>query len=390
MGERSAVHDSTPGEKGRGRVLYLITSDISARFLRGQLAFLIDRGYSIHVGVGFAPDGVDFDAGAEVNGIDFRREPHVVADLRAFVQTVQLIKRLRPDIVNASTPKAGLIGMAAAWICRVERRVHVVRGLRYETMTGWKRTVMSRLEGLSIRLASDVVFNSASLREAAERDGLVAVGRGEVLGGGSGNGVDVHSFHGRFDVAECRKELGVDGDAVVIGCIGRLTADKGIPDLIQAFDLVAADVPAARLVIIGSYEPGSPVPAPVRDRIRTDEAIVHHTWTDAPERVYPAFDVLAIPSLREGLPNVALEAQASGIPVAGYDVTGTHDAVSEEGRHFLVEPGDVRSLADRILELLTGDPSRAGLVDRNREWVTTSFSQQRIWSDLEAIYARNT
>lgn len=368
-------------------MLYLITSDISARFLRGQHAYLIERGYTIHVGTSRSPRGLQFDDGVVVHHIGFEREPDARADLRAFVQTLRLIRSVRPDIVNASTPKAGLIGMVAAWLCRVRRRVHVVRGFRYETMAGRRARLMRRLEGLSIRLATDVTFNSASLMEVAERDGLITPGRGRLLGGGSGNGVDVGRFHGRFDRLECRRELGIDESRPTVGFIGRLTADKGVPDLIRAFDLLAGRVPDVQLVVIGDYEEGSPVPRDLRDRIRDDPAITHLPWSDAPERTYPAFDVVAFPSYREGLPNVVMEAQASGVPVAGYDATGTRDAVSDEARAFLVPTGDAEALARALATLLTDEALRDGLIARNREWVAATFSQERIWSDLERIYA---
>jgi glycosyltransferase involved in cell wall biosynthesis len=371
------------------KVLYLITSDVSARFLRGQLAYLIERGYEVHVGVGRSGRSAPFDDGVVVHGLPYEREPHPVNDGRALWQTIRLVRSVRPDIVNASTPKAGLLGMLAARLLRIPRRIHVVRGLRYETMTGRKRTVMAWLEGLSMRLATVVVFNSASLREIAESDCLIDPGRGELLGGGSGNGIDVDRFHGRFSRDEVAKELGADPARQTIGFIGRLTADKGVPDLIEAFDLVRREVPAAQLVVIGDYEEGSPVPATVRARIAEDPDIVHVPWTDEPERVYAAFDVVAFPSYREGLPNVVLEAGASGVPVVGYDASGTRDAVSHEARRSLIPASDVAGLATGLCDALHLDSAqRTTLVTREREWVRTTFAQEQIWSDLEAIYRR--
>ena len=103
-------------------------------------------------------------------------------------QCTRLIRRVRPTIVNASTPKAGLIGTVAAWLCRVPVRVYVVRGLRFETAVGWRRRLFRSLEWFAMRCSNHVVFNSPSLMVVAEREGLLPLGSGEVIGGGSGTG----------------------------------------------------------------------------------------------------------------------------------------------------------------------------------------------------------
>jgi hypothetical protein len=105
-----------------------------------------------------------------VEHLPFVREPSPLADLRALWATIRLIRRLRPAIVNASTPKAGLLGMLAAWLCRVPVRVYVVRGFRFETATGWRRRLFRSLEWVAIRCANHVVFNSRSLMAVGERE----------------------------------------------------------------------------------------------------------------------------------------------------------------------------------------------------------------------------
>lgn len=386
----SPASAADPPRGSTPRILYLLTTTISARFTHGQLAHLQRRGFECHVGVG-GPHGDDelFDDGVTVHDAGFVREIRLRQDVESLVRTLRLIRRLRPDHVNVSTPKAALIGMVAAWVLRVPHRVYVVRGLRYETMTGWRRRCFVAIERLISACAHDVVFVSRSLMAVAHDDRACARRKGRILGrAGSGNGVDTARFEALPTVAEARDRLlGHADGARMVGFVGRLTRDKGVADLVAAFERVAAAVPDTELVLVGDIEEGDPLPARVRDEIQSDERIHVTGWIADPLAIYRAFDVLAFPSYREGLPNVPLESQLSGVPVVGYAATGTVDAVADGTTGVLVEPGDVDGLAGAMIDLL-GDPERAAAMGAaGRDWVAEMFVQTDVWDALAEIYA---
>ena len=192
-------------ERVAATILVLITDSASCRLVRGQLAFLHACGFRVHLGTavagGSSPSPENWhrlrsalDDGVVPHHIPFVRQPSPLRDVRSLVSTIALIRRIRPDLIAVSTPKAGLIGMVAAWICRVPVRVYTVRGFRFETMVGRRRRFFVLVEKLTIRLAHRVLFNSASLRKVAEQHHLIAPGYGLLLGSGSGNGVDVERF----------------------------------------------------------------------------------------------------------------------------------------------------------------------------------------------------
>lgn len=374
---------------GRPRVLYLITNQISSRFLRGQLGFLVEHGYDVTVATNLeGRDGAAlFDDGVQVVDVPFERAPRPLADLRALFATVALIRRLRPALVNASTPKAGLLGMLAAFVCRVPARVYVVRGLRFETATGWRRRLYRRLEALAIGCATLAVFNSPSLRAAAARERLLRRTDGRVLGAGSGNGVDLDFLAGRPSRAAAREALGLPAGARVVGYVGRLTRDKGVADLVDAFGRLAAMRPQLWLLLVGSVDPSDPVPPGALDVIERDPRIVLLPWRDDIRPVYSAIDVLAFPSYREGMPNVVLEAQACGVPVAGYAATGTVDGVPPGLRHHLAPPGDVDALAAALADLVDAPARAAAAGMEAQRWVEREFRQRAHWSRIERLYA---
>ena len=373
---------------GSATVLYLITSEVSSVFLRGQLEFMQVHGFRVVVGTRIDDPATTtrFDPGVEVFDLPLTRDPSPLRDLRGLFAVIRLIRKVRPDIVNASTPKAGLLGMLGAWLCRVSHRVYVVRGLRYESASGRSRTLLRGLERTAMRLATTVVFNSPSSRSIAELDGLLPTGRGQVLGAGSGNGIDTTRFDNRPPRDEARGALQLPATAPVIGFVGRLTRSKGITDLVAAFATVRDRVPGAQLLIVGDYEEGEPLTDEVRRAVDTDPDVLHLPWTSDVGSVYAALDVLAFPSFREGLPNVPLEAQLCEVPVVAYAATGTVDAVQHEVTGLLVPTGNQPELGSALTSLLV-DPERGRELGRNgRTWVQAEFARERVWTALLEVY----
>lgn len=388
-------------------VLVLFTDSISTRLIRGQLGHLGSTGFDIHVGTAISPSGgppaaadwdrlrASLDPGVIPHHLPFVREPSPWRDLQALGRTISLIRQVRPDLVSVSTPKAGLIGMVAAWITRVPVRVYTVRGLRFETLAGGRRRFYEFTERLAIRLAHHVLFNSTSLLRLAESHRVIEPGRGRVVGAGSGNGIDVDHFSADRlpSRSSALARFGFPTDASVIGFVGRLTADKGVDDLVQIFvDDITTDPRLVktsdrlRLVIVGDPEPGDPLSARTSLLIAEHPQIRHLGWIDDPRDVYPAFDLLVFPSYREGLPNVPLEAQLCGVPVVGYAATGTVDAVRNGETGVLVPVGDRQGLADAVVSLLIDTERRSRLSETGRTWVRTTFDRRRLWRELAALY----
>lgn len=365
---------------GRPVLLYVITDSVSTRFLCGQLRAVIVSGFDVHLATNFRGSQPQVDEGVVLHNIDMERAPHLTRDLRSLLKMLRLVRSLRPDVVNVSTPKAALIGGAAAFVARVPVRIYVMRGIRAETATGIGRWLVLNLERASALLATHMICNSSSLRALAIKLKFPHARDAIMLGGGSSNGVDIS----RFSPGVPRS---IQRNPLVIGYVGRLARDKGVIDLLAAFDQVSKHLDV-RLLIIGSEDPTDPLPQDVLNRLGGDHAITRIDWMTDTSTSYAEFDVLAFPSYREGLPNVPLEAQASGVPVVGYAATGTVDAVLDGVSGLLVPVGDVDSLASALADLLTDQERRVRMGRAGRSWVTEHFSQERVWTDLCSALAR--
>lgn len=368
----------------------MTTSALSARYLMaGQLADLRAHGFDVTV---LCAGGGDLELVARREGVAVIPIPIVrdiapLADLRALVRLVLALRRVRPDIVNYGTPKAALLGSIAAALLRIPVRIYVLRGLRSETTRGIKRFVLERGERLTAALSHRVVCVSESLRKSYVARGLAPEAKTVVLGSGSSNGVDVSRFS-RDPVAAAgiRREHGIaDGD-VVIGFIGRLTKDKGIDDLLAAFEIVLKTAPHARLLVIGQPESGDPVGNATLNRLHAHPRVTRLPLVTEIAAHYRAIDVLVLPSYREGFPNVVLEAAAASLPAVGYRATGTVDAIDDGVTGTLTPPGDVEALAAALVRYVL-DPDlrhRHGAAGRVR--VEASFAREQVWAQMRELY----
>lgn len=375
-------------------LMYVVTSQISTVLLKGQPKFLRGAGFEVSV---VSSPGLNLNAAAEDENVQRYAVPMVrdiggFSDLVSLCRLWRLMRRQKPTITNVSTPKAGLLGGLASRLSCVPCRVYTLRGLRCETTKGVRRWALILSELVACRCAHLVICVSESLRQRAVALGIVDPLRTVVLASGSSNGVDLDRFAPTPErlgqAAGLRNNLGIPAGAPVIGFVGRLTRDKGLCELIEAYLHLRHQRPLLHLLVVGDFEGGDPVPSNVRKVIRCDSQIIHTGIVRDTAPYYHVMDILALPTYREGFPNAPLEAHAAGKPVVATRATGVVDSVIDGVSGVLVPVGDSEALAKGLELLLKDKELAAAMGSAGRERVRREFRQERVWKALAQEYAR--
>ena len=397
-GAPSNVISSVTGRAALGlapaRLAHVTTVPLSLGFLKGEIAYGVARGMRI---VAISSPGEELDSfgreiGVSVASVAMARSITPGQDLLAIWRMFRLLRNVRPHIVHAHTPKGGLLGMIAAWLARVPVRVYDLWGLPFMTASGSRRLVLRWTERVACTLAHRVLCVSHSLREVALSESLCPADKITVLLAGSGHGVDatgifdpVRHTHARD---ETRDQLGIPRDAVVVGFVGRIVRDKGLVELAGAWQILRESYPALHLLVAGRFESQDPVPPDVESVLRADPRIHLAGWARQTAPLYAAMDIVALPTYREGFPNVPLEAAAMTIPVVATRVPGCTDAVQEGVTGTLVPVRDARALADAIAAYVSDPVLRRAHGHAGRERVIREFRPEPFWDALYEQYGQ--
>ena len=172
----------------------------------------------------------------------------------------------------------------------------------------------------------------------------------------------------------------------MLGYVGRLVKDKGIRELVEAFGKLRGTYPDLRLLLVGDFEQGDPVEPEVRRCIESETAIIRPGFVSDTAPYYPLMDVLALPTYREGLPGVPLEAQASGVPVVTTTATGAVDSIIDGVTGLHVPVGNTNALTDAVGKLLADPALRERMGKAGRERMERDFRPEVIWDALIHLY----
>ena len=325
--------------------------------------------------------------GIESIAIPMHREISPAADILSLLRLWWLLFRLQPEMTEFSTPKAGLLGSIAAMLCGVPARVYLLRGLKLETSTGFKRRLLLFTEKVASACSHAVLCNSDSLRKRALALGIAPAAKLRLLGDGSSNGVDLKRFSPGPE--NFRARLGLPLDVPVVGFVGRMTRDKGLPELVEAFDSILAARPDVHLLLVGWFDASEDaLGEQLRSRIRRHPRIRSTGFVADTAPYYRVMDVMVLPTWREGFPNVVLEAAATGIPVITTLATGSCDAVVPEVTGLLIPPGYPAAISDSVLQLLD-NPERCHRMGKAaRAWVLGHYGNDLVLGRTVHFYKR--
>ena len=336
-----------------------------------------------------APDGAflkKLNIRAHFKGVPLKRQVCPLTDLHALYSLLLIFLRERFQVVHSITPKAGLLGMGAAFFARVPVRVHTFTGQVWATKSGVARALLRFLDKLIAGFATHVLVDSHSQRKFLVENGVVSQKKSCVLGDGSISGVNTLRFRPNPQARRTfRKKNKIPDEDIVFVYVGRLKRDKGIPELLAAFEKIAKTNSSMWLLLVGPDEEN------LGSFIQASPAIMKTIMvghTSSPDLYLAASDIFVLPSYREGFGSSVIEAGACGIPAVASRIYGLTDAVVHGRTGLLVTRGDVGELA-RAMERLGKDRKlrlRMGRVAQRR--VKVRFDQKKITEALLQFYRK--
>jgi len=328
-------------------------------------------------------------------GLDIAVEPVPVvrsiapwSDLKALWTLYLRFKRAGPFAVHTITPKAGLLGIGAAWMAKVPVRVHSFTGQVWVTRRGPMRWLLKTADKCIAAMATEVLVDSHSQRDFLVGQGVVRAHRSSVLGAGSICGVNTQRFCPSESARQSvRNKLGTSSSALVCLYLGRLNHDKGVLDLARAFALVASAHPKAELWVVGPDE------ANCYEHMQAllsnaAEQVKRVGFTPEPERFMQAADLFCLSSYREGFGSSVIEAAACGVPALVSRIYGLMDAVIEGKTGWMHEAGNVQDLAKKLDDLLVNPETLVAKGHAAREFASTFFAEETITGSMVDFYTK--
>jgi glycosyltransferase involved in cell wall biosynthesis len=326
--------------------------------------------------------------GLAIFEVPMARGISVLNDLVSVVRMMLVLRAVRPMLVQSYTPKAGLVCMLAAWLCRVPIRVHTFTGLISPTAIGMKQQLLIWVDRLICACATHIVPEGEGVKNDLQRLHITRKPL-HVIGYGNIAGVETTHFSpmavGVEEAAtQLRQTLSIQAEDFLFCFVGRLNKDKGLAELIGAFKGLS---PTAHLVLVGGVDQTAPVDAATLAAIESHPRVHQLGFLGDIRPALQAADVLVLPSYREGFPNVVLQAGSMGLPVIATNINGCNEVVEPGYNGWLVPPRDTRALEDSMRQAMETPASvRAEMGQQGRVRIQQRFERKQHWERMVVFY----
>jgi glycosyltransferase involved in cell wall biosynthesis len=363
------------------------------KLLTGQLYFMKSNGFEV---VAVSSNG------SEIEGIKKREQCRFVKvemtrtisplkDLLSLIKMTTLLKKEKPQIVHTHTPKAGLIGMLAAWLAGVPIRLHTVAGLPLMESKGFTKRILIQVEKITYQCASRVYPNSNELQNYIIQNIYRSTTKLKVLGNGSSNGIDVEYYKNTTAISqkakELKKVLGIAVSDLIFIFIGRIVKDKGVNELVSAFDQLNKKYSSIKLFLVGSFEDElDPIEPRSRAIIEQNKNISTTGFINDIRPYLAASHLLVFPSYREGFPNVPLQAGCFELPMIVTNINGCNEIVRNGINGLIVPSKNEDALRDAMERMIVDEAFRAQCATASRKVIVENYSRDTVWIALLKEY----
>ena len=357
-----------------------------------QLSFFFEKGDIVYIAC--AKNENLYNYSKKWNFIPFQlnisRKFSPIQDLYSIFILYNYIKKNDINTVVGHTPKGAFIAMIASYFANVKNRIYFRHGLMYETSTGFKKILLMFIERLTSLLSMKVICVSKSVLEGSINNKLSNPNKLLLINNGSCNGIDsTKQFNRELINLEMKlsiyNKFNITNNTIIIGYVGRLAKDKGINELILAWDLLNKDNLDLKLMLCGPIDERDPIDEDLYRRIISDKSIILVGEVYNPELYYSIFSYFILPSYREGFPTVVLEASSMQLPIITTKSTGCIDSIIDNETGIFADISPI-SISEKITFYINNPLIAKQHGVNGRHFVINNFNQKLIWNTLHNIY----
>lgn len=350
----------------------------------------LNRSFNVHLAcaAGGYVESISAREGVPVHGVAMKRGISPFADVRSIFLMCQLLLKLKPSVVQSYTPKAGLVTMIAALLCRVPVRIHTFTGLIFPTQTGFKKKLLINIDRLICLCATKVVPEGEGVKKDLQNYAITTKEM-SVIGHGNIAGVDVTYFKPDIESVILKSQgiqsdLGIKEGDFTFCYVGRLNRDKGLKELAQAF----LNLPEhTHLIVVGGLDSEAPVDEETLAFFKQHPRVHMLGFQEDIREALQASSALVLPSYREGFPNVVLQAGAMGKPAVVTDINGSNEIIEPGVNGWLAMPRDVASLQLAMMQAIDSpSDTLAAMSAFARSRVVERFEQAAHWERIKEFY----
>lgn len=329
--------------------------------------------------------------GVRYKHIEMTRKITPFKDIISLFNLIIFLIKEKPLIIHSHTPKAGILAMLASRITNVPIRLHTVGGLPLMEERGGKKKLLESIEKLTYRLSTYVFTNSTGLRKYIIQNNFTSNNKIKVIGNGSSNGIDFNYFSptqvSNVEKINLKLSLGIVEEDFNFVFVGRIVADKGINELVKAFDNLTHYSKVIKLILVGAQELDlDPLNKNTLKILNTNKQIIKVGF-QADIRPYLAISkVLVFPSYREGFPNVLLQAGAMGLPVIATNINGCNEIITNYENGLLIPKKSVNEIEIALLTLKNNEILYKKLESNARSMIVSRFDRKIICRNILEEY----
>jgi glycosyltransferase involved in cell wall biosynthesis len=372
------------------KILHVVNiSFVLPYFIGDQFEYFINNGYELHVACTPSTHLKNYSNKKKFSFLEVKilREINIITDIIAIFKLVIYIRNNNIDIIIGHTPKGGLLAMISGFLSGKSKLIYFRHGLMYETSHGFKRFILKYIEKFTGLLANKVICVSPSVLDQSNKNLLSNRSKNIILGNGTCNGIDTlnkYNINNIDNIDKLRSQLGIEKDDLVLGYVGRMVKDKGIIELLEAWNFLKFKYVNLKLLLVGPFEERDTISDSYKNLILTEPTIKYVGLSDETNIYYALMDVFVLLSYREGFPTVVLEASSMEIPIVTTKSTGCIDSIIP-GETGLYTDLYINSIVDKISKYIDDINLRKEHGRNGRIFVQKKFQQEIVWESLKKV-----